>query len=228
MRIHFPGIKWAFACSMWCRVPANLSSCFQVPTVVVTADEKSRGIQKGSLRPRSALSCLTAGHALSPSFRPDDRHYFSAVSLGLFFPVSDASGRYSSQFHFGNGFWLGSSTLCRELNVTHEKSARGIDDDDDEAEGEEEEDRRPPFPLRFHVARLYLMLPKEVDFSVSLETIFPGKVIVLAQRHSSPSTWTLWVPRTHTCICRLSSVCTANAYMHGKKSVRVTEFPVAC
>ncbi|KAJ8680793.1 hypothetical protein QAD02_016580, partial [Eretmocerus hayati] len=32
--------------------------------------------------------------------------------------VSDASGRYSSQWHFGNGHWLGSNTLCRELNRT--------------------------------------------------------------------------------------------------------------
>lgn len=67
--------------------------------------------------------------------------------------VSDASGRYSSQFHFGNGFWLGSSTLCKELNVTDRESATN--------------EEQPPFPLRFHVARLYLTFPKEVDFSVS-------------------------------------------------------------
>ncbi|XP_014486240.1 PREDICTED: nose resistant to fluoxetine protein 6-like [Dinoponera quadriceps] len=89
--------------------------------------------------------------------------------------MSDASGRYSSQFHFGNGFWLGSSTLCKELNVTHEKNGRGIDDVEEEDEGEE--DRQPPFPLRFHVARLYLTLPKEVDFStrqVFLGLCLPG------------------------------------------------------
>ncbi|XP_025154476.1 uncharacterized protein LOC105186838 isoform X2 [Harpegnathos saltator] len=80
--------------------------------------------------------------------------------------MSDASGRYSSQFHFGNGFWLGSSILCRELNVAHGKNTREIDDDDDEAEGEERPGTgEPPFPLRFHVARLYLTLPKELDFS---------------------------------------------------------------
>ncbi|KAG8225221.1 hypothetical protein J437_LFUL012696 [Ladona fulva] len=28
----------------------------------------------------------------------------------------DATGRYSSQFTFGNGFWLGSKTLCLELD----------------------------------------------------------------------------------------------------------------
>lgn len=87
--------------------------------------------------------------------------------------MSDASGRYSSQFHFGNGFWLGSSTLCRELNITHEKGAREADDV--EEDGEEAVERQPPFPLRFHVARLYLTLPKEIDFSVSRETQLPAR-----------------------------------------------------
>ncbi|XP_043254228.1 nose resistant to fluoxetine protein 6-like [Colletes gigas] len=64
--------------------------------------------------------------------------------------MSDASGRYSSQFHFGNGFWLGSSNLCRELNITEARP--GIDE-------------RPPYPLKFHVARMYLTLPKEFEFS---------------------------------------------------------------
>ncbi|EZA49101.1 hypothetical protein DMN91_005938 [Ooceraea biroi] len=79
--------------------------------------------------------------------------------------MSDASGRYSSQFHFGNGFWLGSSTLCKELNVTEQKGAMRVDKE------------QPPFRLRFHVARLYLDLPKEVDFStrqVFLGLCLPG------------------------------------------------------
>ncbi|CAK9821800.1 Nose resistant to fluoxetine protein 6 [Anthophora retusa] len=67
--------------------------------------------------------------------------------------VSDASGRYSSQFHFGNGFWLGSSTLCKELNATNRKIHQELDN-------------RPPYPLKFYVARMYLTLPKELDFSV--------------------------------------------------------------
>ncbi|XP_076160264.1 nose resistant to fluoxetine protein 6 [Ptiloglossa arizonensis] len=61
--------------------------------------------------------------------------------------MSDASGRYSSQFHFGNGFWLGSRSLCREVNATDAK------------------DEGPPYPLKFHVARMYLALPKEFEFS---------------------------------------------------------------
>lgn len=86
------------------------------------------------------------------AFRPDGRN-FSLFRLASLFSVSDASGRYSSQFHFGNGFWLGSSTLCKELNVTDEKGVMRAE--------------QPPFPPRFHVARLYLDLPKEIDFSVS-------------------------------------------------------------
>ncbi|KAK2584116.1 hypothetical protein KPH14_006557 [Odynerus spinipes] len=67
--------------------------------------------------------------------------------------MSDASGRYSSQFHFGNGFWLGSSSLCKEINVTNEKNLTGDTEDS------------PPYPVSFHVARLYLTLPKEIELS---------------------------------------------------------------
>ncbi|KOX80350.1 Nose resistant to fluoxetine protein 6 [Melipona quadrifasciata] len=66
--------------------------------------------------------------------------------------MSDASGRYSSQYHFGNGFWLGSSTLCKELNATGREVRQQLDD-------------VPPYPLKFHVARMYLTLPKELEFS---------------------------------------------------------------
>ncbi|XP_003490859.3 nose resistant to fluoxetine protein 6 [Bombus impatiens] len=66
--------------------------------------------------------------------------------------MSDASGRYSSQFHFGNGFWLGSSTLCKELNATRGSIRQELDD-------------TPPYALKFHVARMYLTLPKELEFS---------------------------------------------------------------
>ncbi|XP_003699901.1 nose resistant to fluoxetine protein 6 isoform X2 [Megachile rotundata] len=66
--------------------------------------------------------------------------------------MSDASGRYSSQFYFGNGFWLGSSTLCKELNGTDGNIESNIDD-------------RPPYPVKFHVARIALILPKEIDLS---------------------------------------------------------------
>ncbi|XP_031840706.1 nose resistant to fluoxetine protein 6 [Nomia melanderi] len=73
--------------------------------------------------------------------------------------MSDASGRYSSQFHFGNGFWLGSSTQCRELNRTNGPELSGIDD-------------RPPYPLKFHVATMNLTLPKELELST--QQVFLG------------------------------------------------------
>ncbi|CAL1681830.1 unnamed protein product [Lasius platythorax] len=103
---------------------------------------------------------------LQDECRRDMERFLGALRDGKLWAakVSDASGRYSSQFHFGNGFWLGSSTLCKELNVTERKS---VTDDEEQ----------PPFPLKFHVARLYLSLPKEVDFStrqVFLGLCLPG------------------------------------------------------
>ncbi|XP_026670545.1 nose resistant to fluoxetine protein 6-like [Ceratina calcarata] len=79
--------------------------------------------------------------------------------------MSDASGRYSSQFHFGNSFWLGSSSLCKELNATNGKIHPKLDD-------------RPPYPVKFHVAKMYLTLPKEIEFSsrqVFLGLCLPAK-----------------------------------------------------
>ncbi|XP_050456322.1 nose resistant to fluoxetine protein 6-like [Cataglyphis hispanica] len=92
---------------------------------------------------------------LQDECRRDMERFLDALRNGKIWAakMSDASGRYSSQFHFGNGFWLGSSTLCKELNVTDGKS---ITNDNDE---------QLPFPLKFHVARLYLNFPKEVDLS---------------------------------------------------------------
>ncbi|XP_048506535.1 nose resistant to fluoxetine protein 6 isoform X2 [Athalia rosae] len=66
--------------------------------------------------------------------------------------VSDASGRYSSQFYFGNDFWLGSSTLCRELGSTTNRDKLLENTSED----------FPPYPIGFHVARMYLTFPTEV------------------------------------------------------------------
>ncbi|KAG8259121.1 hypothetical protein J6590_017299 [Homalodisca vitripennis] len=64
-----------------------------------------------------------------------------ALSMVL---VTDASGRYSSQFFFGNDFWLGSHTLCQELQ--NPRTNKVI----------------PPFKVNFHVAILRLRLPHEL------------------------------------------------------------------
>lgn len=77
--------------------------------------------------------------------------------------MSDASGRYSSQFHFGNDFWLGSSTLCKEINVTNEKNLTGGSKN------------APPYSVSFHVARMYLTLPEELELSVSVLVIIKEK-----------------------------------------------------
>ncbi|XP_011632801.1 nose resistant to fluoxetine protein 6 [Pogonomyrmex barbatus] len=103
---------------------------------------------------------------LQDECRRDMEKFLGALRDGKLWAakMSDASGRYSSQFHFGNGFWLGSITLCRELNSTDGKSIMSIEE-------------QSPFALRFHVARIYLNLPKEVDFStrqVFLGLCLPG------------------------------------------------------
>lgn len=74
--------------------------------------------------------------------------------------VSDASGKYSSQFHFGNGFWLGSRLLCRELNATttKRKSYHGHFALNDSL----------PFPVKFYVARMSIEFPDDVKNSVSI------------------------------------------------------------
>ncbi|XP_076292737.1 nose resistant to fluoxetine protein 6 [Lasioglossum baleicum] len=89
---------------------------------------------------------------LTPECRRDLELFIESLRAGKVWAAkaSDASGRYSSQFHFGNGFWLGSSTLCRELNRT---AAKGP-----------EFDNAPPYPLKFHVAKISLTLPTELEF----------------------------------------------------------------
>ncbi|KAK4881268.1 hypothetical protein RN001_004587 [Aquatica leii] len=51
--------------------------------------------------------------------------------------MHDASGRYSSHFLFGNDYWLGSNSLCKEIE-------------------EEENGEVAPFPLYFYVATIRL------------------------------------------------------------------------
>jgi hypothetical protein len=69
-----------------------------------------------------------------------------------FFTVTDASGRYSSQFFFGNGFWLGSHTLCEELQLRDSNP------------------EPPPFSVAFHVAKLQVALSSRLTPVVSLVT----------------------------------------------------------
>lgn len=70
----------------------------------------------------------------------------------LLLPVTDASGRYSSQFFFGNGFWLGSHTLCEELQLQDSNT------------------EPPPFRAAFHVAKLQVSLTSRLTPAVSTVT----------------------------------------------------------
>ncbi|CAG5078849.1 Similar to nrf-6: Nose resistant to fluoxetine protein 6 (Caenorhabditis elegans) [Cotesia congregata] len=77
----------------------------------------------------------------------------------------DASGRYNSQFHFGNGFWLGSSSLCKELNTTDEDGISPINPIISN-------DELPPYLIKFHVVRMGLSFPRNIE--PSTRQIFLG------------------------------------------------------
>lgn len=66
--------------------------------------------------------------------------------------MSDSSGRYTSQFFFGNEFWLGSRTECTELQ--NRKYNKFI----------------PPFEVHFYVSRFLLTIENQNQTLVSLHT----------------------------------------------------------
>ncbi|KAK0089273.1 hypothetical protein PV325_008213 [Microctonus aethiopoides] len=110
------------------------------------------------------LRWITVPGKLTNNCKTDMELFLKALKDGKLWAakMSDASGRYSSQFHFGNGFWLGSSTLCKELNDTNENVVnRGIIGVD-----------LPIYSVKFYVARLGLMFP--VDVEPSTRQIFLG------------------------------------------------------
>ncbi|KAJ9582996.1 hypothetical protein L9F63_022654, partial [Diploptera punctata] len=77
--------------------------------------------------------------------------------------VSDASGRYSSEFFYGNDFWLGSYEECKLLR--HFKL--------------------PPFPVQFHVTRLQISLAKNLTPSPKLLVYLHAKNMLGMCRRSS-------------------------------------------
>ncbi|XP_051166892.1 nose resistant to fluoxetine protein 6-like [Leptopilina boulardi] len=89
---------------------------------------------------------------LHENCRTDMEWFLGALKKGKVWAakMSDASGRYASQFFFGNGFWLGSSNLCSELNSTKEEATDVANE-------------KPPFPVKFYVARMFLQMPKQFD-----------------------------------------------------------------
>ncbi|XP_024945984.1 nose resistant to fluoxetine protein 6 isoform X2 [Cephus cinctus] len=106
------------------------------------------------------LKWLKAPGKLVGDCRKDMDWFLGSLKEGELWSARNASGRYSSQFYFGNDFWLGSSTLCKELN--------GTNSDENFVTPE----NVPPYRVRFHVARMYLTLPRDV--TPSTRQIFLG------------------------------------------------------
>lgn len=70
------------------------------------------------------------------------KQYLRALENGTIWAdkMSDSSGRYTSQFFFGNDFWLGSKTECQEIqNKLYNHQL-------------------PPFPIHFFVSKFILQL----------------------------------------------------------------------
>lgn len=77
----------------------------------------------------------------------------------LIVSVTDASGRYNSQFFFGNDFWLGSHSLCNELQNTRTNKIV------------------PPFKAEFHVAKLLVKMPDQLTPAVSISFLHQSSVV---------------------------------------------------
>ncbi|XP_008549962.1 nose resistant to fluoxetine protein 6 [Microplitis demolitor] len=104
---------------------------------------------------------------LTPECHRDMELFISALKDGKLWAAKmlDASGRYNSQFHFGNGFWLGSSSLCKELNTTEEDGINPINPIISN-------DELPPYLIKFHVVRMGLSFPRNIE--PSTRQIFLG------------------------------------------------------
>ncbi|XP_046402917.1 nose resistant to fluoxetine protein 6-like [Ischnura elegans] len=107
--------------------------------------------------------------------------------------VSDSSGRYSSQFFIGDGFWLGSITLCESLDpkgasLVHHQG-RHQRSEHEETQSEEEDGpttpvptlssvehetsvrEKAPYPVAFVSLQLHMQLPKEFQPSERVITL---------------------------------------------------------
>ncbi|XP_044593643.1 nose resistant to fluoxetine protein 6-like isoform X1 [Cotesia glomerata] len=104
---------------------------------------------------------------LTPQCLKDMELFINSLRDGKLWAAKmlDASGRYNSQFHFGNGFWLGSSSLCKELNTTDEDGISPINPIISNNE-------LPPYLIKFHVVRIGLSFPRNIE--PSTRQIFLG------------------------------------------------------
>lgn len=89
--------------------------------------------------------CIGLSHISETKFYPQNTTPQLTVSnspgvdsqFSIIFSVLDASGRYSSQFLWGNSYWLGSFTLCQQLHFNSRQ-----------------EGSAPPFPGAYSVVSL--------------------------------------------------------------------------
>ncbi|XP_069696029.1 nose resistant to fluoxetine protein 6-like [Periplaneta americana] len=93
---------------------------------------------------------------LAAGCREDMEVFLTSLNNGSLWAakMTDASGRYASQFFFGNDFWLGSYSLCAELEL------RDTNPDP------------PPFKVGFNVVRLKVALSSK--FTPKNRLVFLG------------------------------------------------------
>ena len=114
------GVARLFYSSLFFYLPFVLDSLQQTIHLVCPIFRKPNFI------PQNTTPQLTASNS------PGVDYKFSII-----FSVLDASGRYSSQFLWGNSYWLGSFTLCQQLHFNSRQ-----------------EGSAPPFPGAYSVVSL--------------------------------------------------------------------------
>ncbi|RZF36827.1 hypothetical protein LSTR_LSTR012705 [Laodelphax striatellus] len=166
-----------------------------------TADDSGQGAWESEPNGVHWLLNLYNPHHWNPSLLPDRqkisgecrsamKQYLISLANGTVWAakMSDASGRYSSQFFFGNDFWLGSHTLCKELQNTRANQIV------------------PPFRTSFYVAKLRLKLHHEMTPKVreiSLGVCLPSScqkqdVTTLLQPEQTPAEHSFQVLRVRS------------------------------
>ncbi|XP_048005216.1 nose resistant to fluoxetine protein 6-like [Leguminivora glycinivorella] len=85
------------------------------------------------------------GIALPPQCKDDLKTYFAGLNEGKVWAskIYDASGQYNQNVMFGNEYWLGSFTSCRDLQLKQYYSST------------------PPFDTKFHMVRINVTLDED-------------------------------------------------------------------
>ncbi|XP_063374253.1 nose resistant to fluoxetine protein 6-like [Cydia amplana] len=85
------------------------------------------------------------GIALPPQCKDDLKSYFAALNDGKVWAskMYDASGQYNQNVMFGNEYWLGSLSSCRDLHLKQYYAST------------------PPFDTKFHMVRINVTLDED-------------------------------------------------------------------